>query len=224
MFNLSSIFVKSPFKPLRDHMEKVTDSVTPLKDFFEVLHQQDFEKAEEFRRVIYKAEEDADKIKNEIRDHLPRSLMMAIDRRDVLELLDMQDKIANTSQDIVELLMLRKMVLPSSLQGNLIHFVETVEQVCMQAKAISKKTDDLMESSFGRHEVDNLLGMIQNVLAAEDKTDMMEDDLCIKLFQEEDNMKPIDVVFWYEIFEWIGHIADYSKKMANRLRLVIAHS
>jgi uncharacterized protein Yka (UPF0111/DUF47 family) len=35
-------------------------------------------------------------------------------------------------------------------------------------------------------------------------------------------MKPVDVVFWYKIFELIGDIADYSKKTGSRLRLMIA--
>jgi len=31
MINLSSMFAKSPFNPLRDHMDKVVESVAPLK-------------------------------------------------------------------------------------------------------------------------------------------------------------------------------------------------
>ncbi len=37
MFNIASIFAKSPFKTLRLHMEKVVESVVPLNDFFEAL-------------------------------------------------------------------------------------------------------------------------------------------------------------------------------------------
>jgi len=31
LINISSMFAKSPFKPLRDHMDKVAESVAPLK-------------------------------------------------------------------------------------------------------------------------------------------------------------------------------------------------
>ncbi len=51
MINISSIFAKSPFKPLRDHMDKVVESVIPLNDFFEALFQQDYSKLE---KIIFK--------------------------------------------------------------------------------------------------------------------------------------------------------------------------
>ena len=64
MINISSMFAKSPFKPLRDHMDKVIESIDPLKEFFEALNQQDFSKAEEIQRQVTLAEEEADSIKN----------------------------------------------------------------------------------------------------------------------------------------------------------------
>ena len=42
MINISSMFAKSPFKPLQDHMDKVIESIAPLKDFFEALHEKNF--------------------------------------------------------------------------------------------------------------------------------------------------------------------------------------
>jgi len=52
MINLSSMFAKSPFKPLRDHMDKVVESVAPLKDFFDALHQGNYSKVEEIQQQI----------------------------------------------------------------------------------------------------------------------------------------------------------------------------
>ena len=42
MINIASIFAKSPFKPLREHMDKVVESVVPLNEFFEALFQEDY--------------------------------------------------------------------------------------------------------------------------------------------------------------------------------------
>ncbi len=52
------MFAKSPFKPLRDHMDKVVESVAPLKDFFDALHQVNYSKVEEIQQQISLAEED----------------------------------------------------------------------------------------------------------------------------------------------------------------------
>jgi len=53
-------------------MDKVVESVAPLKDFFDALHQGNYSKVEEIQQQISLAEEEADIIKNEVRNHLPR--------------------------------------------------------------------------------------------------------------------------------------------------------
>ena len=134
MINIASIFAKSPFKPLRDHMDKVVESVIPLNDFFEALFQQDYSKLEKIQQQVIQAENEADSIKNEVRNNLPRNIFMPINRRDLLEMLDMQDTIADVTQDIVNLLTLRRMCLPIDLCQELIHFVEKSQQVCYMAQ------------------------------------------------------------------------------------------
>ena len=218
------MFAKSPFKPLRDHMDKVIESIAPLKDFFEALHEKNFLKLEELQQQISLAEEAADTIKNEVRNHLPRNIFMLINRRDLLEMLDMQDTIADVAQDIANLLNLRRMSLPEELCQEVIQFVEKVQSVCYMPQGLSREFGDVLESGFGRHEIKKLLEMIDQVSIAETEADDLEDALVCKMFELEDKMKPIDVVFWYEIFEWIGDLADYSKKTGNRLRLMIAHN
>ena len=42
------------------------------------------------------------------------------------------------------------------------------------------------------------------------------------LFSKEDEMKPVSVIFWYQTIQWIGDIADFSEKVGDRMRLLIA--
>ena len=222
--NIVTMFAKSPFKPLMEHMDKVVESVIPLKDFFYALQQDDFSKLEKIYQQVITAESDADRIKNEVRNHLPLNIFMPINRRDLLEMLDMQDNIADVSQDIVSLLNKRRMKLPEEMQENLIQFIEKVQSICHMAHQVSQEFSDVLETSFGRRETKKLLNMIDEVSKAETEADNLEDMLVKKLFEVEDQMKPVDVVFWYEVFEWIGDLADYSKKTGSRLRLMIAQN
>ena len=224
MINISSMFAKSPFKPMRDHMDKVIESIAPLKEFFEALHEKNFSKVEELQQQISEAEEEADKIKNEVRNHLPRSIFMPINRRDLLEMLDMQDTIADVAQDIVNLLNLRRMSLPEELCKEVVQFVEKAQSVCYMAQDLSREFEDVLESGFGQHGIKKLMEMIDRVSIAETEADDLEDALVHKMFEVEDKVKPVDVFFWYEVFEWIGDLADYSKKTGSRLRLMIAHN
>ena len=160
MINISSMFAKSPFKPMRDHMDKVIESIAPLKEFFEALHDKNFSKVEELQQQISEAEEEADKIKNEVRNHLPRSIFMPINRRDLLEMLDMQDTIADVAQDIVNLLNLRRMSLPEELCKEVVQFVEKAQSVCYMAQDLSREFEDVLESGFGQHGIKKLMKMI----------------------------------------------------------------
>ena len=166
MINITSIFAKSPFKPLRDHMDKVVESVVPLNDFFEALFQEDYLKLEKIQQQVIQAENEADSIKNEVRNNLPRNIFMPINRRDLLEMLDMQDSIADVAQDIVILLNIRKMKLPEELSQDVIQFVKKSQDVCFLARALTQEFGDVIESGFGQHEIKKLLEMIDNVSIA----------------------------------------------------------
>ena len=222
MINIASIFAKSPFEPLREHMDKVVESVVPLNDFFEALFQEDYSKVEKIQQQVIQAEKEADSIKNEVRNNLPRNIFMPINRRDLLEMLDMQDSIADVAQDIVILLNIRRMSLTKELGQDVIHFVKKSQDVCYLARGLTKEFGDVIESGFGRHEIKKLLEMIDNVSIAETEADNLEDALVHRLYEVEEKMNSVDAVFWYKIFELIGDIADFSKKTGNRLRLMIA--
>jgi len=222
MINIASIFAKSPFKPLRDHMDKVVESVVPLNDFFEALFQEDYSKVEKIQQQVIQAEKEADSIKNEVRNHLPLNIFMPINRRDLLEMLDMQDSIADVAQDIVILLNIRRMSLTKELCQDVIQFVKKSQDVCYLARGLTQEFGDVIESGFGRHEIKKLLEMIDNVSIAETEADNLEDALVRRLYEVEEKMNSVDAVFWYKIFELIGDIADFSKKTGNRLRLMIA--
>ena len=222
MINIASIFAKSPFKPIRDHMDKVVESVIPLNDFFEALFQEDFSKVEKIQQQVIKAEKEADLIKKEIRNHLPRNILMPINRRDFLEMLDMQDSIADVAQDIVVLLNIRRMSLTKELGQDVINFVKKSQDVCYLARGLNQEFEDVIESGFGRLEIKKLLEMIENVSIAETEADNLEEALFQRLYEVEEKMNSVDVIFWYKIFELIGDIADFSKKTGNRLRLMIA--
>ena len=222
MINIASIFAKSPFEPLREHMDKVVESVVPLNDFFEALFQEDYSKVEKIHQQVIQAEKEADSIKNEVRNHLPRNIFMPINRRDLLEMLDMQDSIADVAQDIVILLNIRRMNLTKKLGQDVIDFVKKSQNVCYLARELTQEFGDVIESGFGQHEIKKMLEMIDNVSIAETEADNLEDALVRKLYEVEKKINSIDAVFWYKIFELIGDIADFSKKTGNRLRLMIA--
>jgi predicted phosphate transport protein (TIGR00153 family) len=64
--------------------------------------------------------------------------------------------------------------------------------------------------------------MMESLNQIEDETDEMGMKLTRSLFAQEDSMSAVSVMFWYQLIQWIGDLADYAEKVGDRLRLLIA--
>ncbi len=218
----ASLFGRSPFKPMQRHIKVVARCAGEVPGLFEALSAGDQTKVAAIKDQIFALEEEADDIKNELRAHLPKSLLMPVDRRDLLEVLDMQDSIADTAQDIAGLLVERPMDVPQSLQEPLIGLARRCVQACDKAAEVIGELDELVETGFRGRESDRVSEMVDELNKIEDDTDQMGMDLTRRLFAQEDDIKPVSVMFWYQLIQWVGDLADYAEKVGNRLRLLLA--
>ncbi|MCP4006247.1 MAG: TIGR00153 family protein [bacterium] len=219
---LLDMFARSPFKPLQEHMRTVQLCVLEVVPLFEALCAGETERLRELQQKIDVLEGEADTKKNEIREHLPKRLFLPVDRRDLLEMLDMQDSIADTAQDIAGLLNERDMSVPESLQYSLMELVRSVAKACQQAGAVIEKLDELVEMGFRGREADHVLSMIVTLGNMESETDRLGATLTRELFKLEGEMSPVSIMLWYQMSHWIGDLADYAEKCGNRLRLLVA--
>ncbi len=219
---LANLFGKSPFKPLQSHMSAAVACASEIPPLFDALSAGDQERVKSIKDLIFEREEEADKIKNEMRSHLPKSLFMPVDRRDLLEVLQMQDSIADTAQDIAGLLVERQMEVPEFLQEPLKEFTRRCVDACREAEKIIGEMDELLEMGFRGREASRVESMVGDLNRIEDDTDIQGLELTRTLFKHEDEIKPVSVMFWYQLIQWIGDLADYSEKVGDRLRLLIA--
>ena len=218
----TNLFGRSPFTALQKHMRVVTDCADVVPELFDALCKDDRQRLVAAQERIFALEEEADKIKNELREHLPKSLFLPVDRRDLLEVLDMQDSIADTAQDIAGLLVERPMEVIEAMHEPLGELVETCVAACHMSARVIEELDELLELGFGGKERGTVLAMIGELGQIEDRSDELGMTLARLLFQHEDAMKPVSVMFWYQLIEWIGDLADYAEKVGNRLRLILA--
>jgi len=219
---MAALFGKSPFKPIQEHMRVVVDCVSEVPPLFQALVDGDQAKLEAQKDLIFAKENAADEIKNQLRGHLPKSILMPVDRRDLLDVLAMQDSIADTAQDIAGLLVERKMEVPAGSGDDLIALVNRCVDTCNAAGKIIEELDELVEMGFRGKEAGRVEEMMEALNKIEDETDDMGMELTRKLFAQEDSMSAVSVMFWYQLIQWIGDLADYAEKVGDRLRLLIA--
>ncbi len=219
---MASLFGRSPFKSLQGHMRVVLECSREVPGLFEALIDGDQAKVTALKDRIFEREGEADRIKNEMRAHLPKSLFMPVDRRDLLDVLQMQDSIADTAQDIAGLLVERDMEVPEAMREPLMNLTRRCVEVCELSAKIIEELDELVEMGFRGREAGQVEAMVEALNKAEDETDEMGIALTHTLFEHEDEMKPVSVMMWYQMIQWIGDLADYAEKVGDRLRLLIA--
>ena len=216
------MFKRSPLKYMQEHMRVVMECVREVPPLFDALVSGDKEGFTAVKDKIFEHEAAADKIKNELRAGLPKSLFMPVDRRDLLEILQMQDSIADTAQDIAGLLMERPMDVPETLKEPLVKLVRRCVDVCEQSAQIIEELDELLAMGFRGREANQVEAMVDELNRIEDETDELGIDLTRRLFAQEDDMNPVSVIMWYRLIQWIGDLADYAEKVGDRLRLLTA--
>jgi len=216
------LFGKSPFLPLQTHMRVVLECAREIQPLIEALARGDEERVIKAKDHIFEREAEADRIKNELRLQLPRSLFMPVDRRDLLEVLHMQDAIANTAQDVAGLLIERQMTIPDFMHDPLIALTSRCIDTCEHSASIIEELDELLAMGFRGREVDKVDAMLTELNSIEDETDELGIALARSLFKHESEMDPVSVMMWYRLIEWIGDLADYAEKVGDRLRLLIA--
>ena len=219
---LSSVFGRSPIGAIQRHIQCVHDCVAKLMPFFQAVVAKDWQRATQTQQDIVSLEHNADNIKRELRLSLPSSLFLPVPRTDLLELITVQDKIANRAKDIAGLIIGRQMVFPEVLHHSLLEYVQRSIDTSAQALKTINELDELLETGFKGREVEIVTQMITELDALETQTDELQIIIRKDLFSQEKSLPPVDVMFMYKIFEWIGDVADRASRVGSYLQLIVA--
>lgn len=221
MLTIARLFGKSPFAPLQTHMNKVASCVEKLASIFEILHKKDREKIQKLVDELCKLEHEADITKNDIRNHLPKSIFLPIDRGHFLEILALQDSIADKTEDIGVLLTLRPLAPFNNFKEEILGLFKKSSVVFWDAKHIIEEIDELLEASFGGIEAEKVKEMVEETAYKEHEVDLFQRELLKQLFSTGDQLPSPDFYLWQKLIEEIYLLANLSEKLANRIRMVL---
>jgi len=219
--NITSLFGKSPITPLQKHMKQVHSCLKDFNAFAKAANAQDWEKAETVRISIKNREEKADKLKKKLRLNLPSTFMMPFSRRDLLDVLLIQDSIANITKDLAGLMMTRHMVFPKEIADDFIKLTGLCIKTSGAALVAINELDELLETAFSSRNRKIVGKMIKTVNELEHETDDAQNDIRNKLFVLETDLPPVDVMFYYRSIEWLGETADAAQKVGSRFEVML---
>ncbi|MCH9673322.1 MAG: TIGR00153 family protein [Gammaproteobacteria bacterium] len=217
-----NMFGRSPIRPLQQHMATVNECVSLLIPLFEAVLEADYDRVNALQEQIGVLEDQADDQKHELRLHLPRTLFLPMERRDLLDVLRTQDSIANGAKDIAGIIRGRQMEIPEEVGDEFIEFVRRSVEACLQAGRAIDELDELLETGFRGPEVGRAQALIDELDRIEKETDEQQIEVRAHLLKIEKSLHPLDAMFIYRVVDGVGEIGDRAQRVGSRLQLMLA--
>ena len=215
-----SRFVTSPFDGLQEHAEKVKECAWTFQQAIECHIAAQCEKFEEFRFEVDQLESEAESIKIRIRDHLPRSTLIPVDKFQLFRYMREQDKVLDAIEESLDWLSFRpEPGIPGALEKDFFLLVDAVldpvEEMCRLVQETGKYF-----RSYSEKQRRFVKDIVHTLARQEHEAGKVEDGIKQKLL----NMKiePTTVFHMIRLAETIGSIADHAENAADMAWLVIA--
>lgn len=220
--SIFGLFAKSPFTPFLEMADRVEECTNQVPVLFDAFFEGNYDQIREISEQISHLEHEADVAKTKVRDSLPRSIFLPVDRRDLLDVLSSLDAIADCAEDVGILFTLRRMEPHEELVPALKSLVRRVMATVQKALEIVRQMEVLAEVGFTGREAERVRDLIDELGRLEHEADIVQDDLARRLFEIEDKIKPGSLFVWNKIFNKVGDMANHAEKCGNRLRLFFA--
>ena len=218
--SVSDVFGYSPFKALKQHAELCGKAVGLLQKQFESYRKGEFDKVEKIRDEIDELEYKADLIKEEIRTNLTKSLLLPVDRHDLLHFLEVQDGIINYCEHVGHMVTFRRVKAPENIWREFDILLAKIMETVNKYEELVDHISRLIASSFTKKEVEDAMHHVKEVEELEHECDLIQIGLYNLLFNAK-GMDPLDVHLMVTWVSHLGEIANYTARAADRFRIMV---
>jgi len=205
---------------LESHTQKVCETVEELAGTIEdyVAGRAVEERSERVSRL----EHEADLLKFQLRSSLPRSdSFMPVNRSDLLEFIWQQDEIADDAQDAAGLLPLMELKLPKGMTEKWREFAKALLEGVEVYRKMALGLRSLLERGFRKEQVEQVLGLLEEVNLLEHRVDLLEKDLITMIY----NQGELDGFAKYHLIQVLlklGNVLDHMENAGGRIRIMAA--
>lgn len=203
-------------------MKQVLICTQKTEELFAALLTGDQNQVAEIAKQISKIEHHCDKLKQELRAHISKSIFLPVDRRDILHVLSHMDTLADVCEDLGVLLTLRKMDLPPQMRVPFEELLKRSLEVVYRSGDVIMSLDRLLETGFSGPDALEILKKIDEIDHLEHLADKAGDHFGKSLFLMEDELKPAALFMWNKIANKVGDLANSAERMVNYVRLMLS--
>jgi predicted phosphate transport protein (TIGR00153 family) len=216
---ISSLFYKSPFENLQKHADKVKECAHLFREAAVCHIGQECKRFDLLTEQVARMESEADDIKRNIRNHLPRGILMPVDKFQFFDYLREQDKVLDEVEEALFWLSFRPEGIPAELAADLQHLTEAVVPPIEKLSELVFLATGYFKSRSEEQRT-KMKGLIRDIRQHEKEADHLERELKFKIFT---TIKDALVVYHLvRLVEHIGAIADHAQNASDRMRAMIA--
>jgi len=216
----------APFELLVKHLSVVMKCVDLVKPLLEAAHNQDRDRVKRIADEVFRLEHDADEIKNQIRDHLPKATLLPVSRGDLLSYLNEQDNIADKVEDLV--LSASQLRLPAGwkddgFQRELMILADCSIAAAKEAASMLDRFEQLRKKGFAGDIIEELRKLANEVGMLEWKADKQQYKLVQLVLEHGDPSWPFATSYvLLQVIRALGKLADHAESMGDYMRLMVA--
>jgi uncharacterized protein len=218
---IGELFGTSPFAALVAHTKKVHECTMLVRPLLEACISEDYEEIHRLQDQVTRLEYEADQIKHEIREHLPRRYFIPVSREDLEGFLHCQDDIADFAQDFAVVLLIRNTKIHPELQPEFRELLEQVLKVVNSLEAAAEEMQTLARTSFEGAEAKKVLEQVNGLGEQEWLADRIQRRVSQHIYRLEKELDPVTIIFYEKMLHCLSQIANAAEKTGELLRAMI---
>ncbi|MCK5251795.1 MAG: DUF47 domain-containing protein [Thermoplasmata archaeon] len=212
----------SPIKVLMEHFGRCCTAVHKLNDMLFLYMDGKYAEAASLSVEISRLEHEADEIKRHLRASVPHMILMPISRQDLLEILASNETIADSAQDVAQILDMRETKIPEELIPLLEKFMGHIVEAVVALRRMMNHLDRLLESTFAKLETQTVIELGDHVHEHEYKADSAGKALSKAIYALEGSESSLAIFHLMKFADVLDKVADTAEHAANKIILVVS--
>ncbi|HHE47396.1 MAG TPA: TIGR00153 family protein [Candidatus Acetothermia bacterium] len=198
-------------KLVGQHLSQVEEALSSFEKSIDAYLRGDSEQAEELAYATHRAEGRADDVRRKVETEILRGALLASSRRDILEIIEGTDKLANAAEAALDYLIPQRVEIPEELEPLIRAIVSKSADIMTEVKtALHLLFSDMQRALESTHKIE----------ALESEVDRFEREAIQRLFQMD-----IDLAQKLHVrgfIEELVEISDRAEDLSDRIEIMVA--
>jgi len=217
---LANLLKRSPFENTFKHAVKVAQCGPIFVEAVQAYFKPDRDKFEFLKEEIRDIEAEADRMKRNIRAHLPASILMPVEKSVFFTFLREADKVVDCVKNALYWMSYCELVLPQEIQRDYILLVKEVGDYIGLLPEMVLRAHTYFRSRMEQDRV-AVKDIIREIRFRERESDDLEKTLFIRLCADQ-SVPPRTYFLMIRLVETTGDIADHLENSSDMMRAMIA--